>query len=52
MIMYWLLVFFAGLLLGGLSPDQRAVQEAGQLQDQTQQCREKRQSPGRAAIQR
>lgn len=36
MIMYWLLVFFAGLLLGGLSPDQRTVQEAGQLQDQTQ----------------
>lgn len=36
MIMYWLLVLFAGLLLGGLSPDQRAVQEAGQLQDQTQ----------------
>lgn len=36
MIMYWLLVLFAGLLLGGPSPEQRAVQEAGQLQDKTQ----------------
>ncbi|MGF7228182.1 type IV pilus biogenesis protein PilM [Pantoea agglomerans] len=39
MIMYWLLVIFAGLLLGGLSPEQRAVRDAGQLQDQTQNQR-------------
>lgn len=36
MIMYWLLAIFAGLLLGGLSSEQRAVHEAGQLQDQAQ----------------
>lgn len=35
MIMYWLLMLFAGFLMVGLSPDQRAVQQAGQLQDQT-----------------
>ncbi|ELD2083749.1 type IV pilus biogenesis protein PilM [Enterobacter hormaechei] len=36
MFMYWLLVIFAGFLLSGPSPDLRAVHEAGQLQDQTQ----------------
>lgn len=35
MIMYWLLMLFAGFLMAELSPDQRAVQQAGQLQDQT-----------------
>lgn len=39
MFMYWLLVIFAGFLLDGLSTDQRAVHEAGQLQDQTQSLR-------------
>ncbi|AVV40017.1 type IV pilus biogenesis protein PilM [Pantoea vagans] len=39
MFMYWLLVIFAGFLLDGLSTDQRAVHEAGQLQDQTQSQR-------------
>lgn len=35
MFMYWLLMLFTGFLLAGLSPDQRTVQQAGQLQDQT-----------------
>lgn len=36
MFMYWLLaLLMGGLLLGGLSPEQRAVNQAGQLQDQT-----------------
>lgn len=35
MFMYWLLALFLGALLAGLTPDQRAVQQAGQLQDQT-----------------
>lgn len=35
MMMYWLLALFAGFLMVGQSPDQRAVQQAGQLQDQT-----------------
>lgn len=36
MFMYWLLVLFAGLFLAGPSQEQRAVQQAGTLQDQTQ----------------
>lgn len=35
MFMYWLLVLLAGFLLAGPSADQRAVQQGGQLQDQT-----------------
>lgn len=35
MFMYLLLALFAGLLLSGPSVEQRAVQQAGQLQDQT-----------------
>lgn len=35
MLMYWMLALFAGFLIVGPSPDQRAVQQAGQLQDQT-----------------
>lgn len=35
MMMYWFLVLFLGLILGGLSPEQQAVQQAGTLQDQT-----------------
>ncbi|MDK9605855.1 type IV pilus biogenesis protein PilM [Lelliottia wanjuensis] len=34
--MYWLLILFAGLFIGGSSPEQRAVEQAGVLQDQTQ----------------
>jgi len=34
-MMYWFLVLFLGLILGGLSPEQQAVQKAGTLQDQT-----------------
>lgn len=36
MFMYWLLILFAGLFIGGSSPEQRAVEQAGVLQDQTQ----------------
>lgn len=35
MFMYWMLVLFAGLLLVGPSSEQHAVEQAGQLQDQT-----------------
>lgn len=35
MIMYWLLVLFAGWFAFGPSTEQRAVQQAGQIQDQT-----------------
>lgn len=35
MMMYWLLALFAGILLTGQSSDQRAVQQAEQLQEQT-----------------
>lgn len=35
MIMYWLMILFSGFLIVGLSPEQRAIEDAGQLQDQT-----------------
>lgn len=35
MFMYWLLMLFAGFLMLGPSPDEKAVHQAGQLQDQT-----------------
>lgn len=36
MFMYWLFVLFAGFFLAGPSSEQRAVREAGSLQDQSQ----------------